>query len=290
MIDSASDLSVLEVQKAIWKRCSVRRFTDTQIQTDQISKLVEAGIRAPSGSNWQNQRFLVIDDADEIMRIGKSRFVWPYRNANMSKLKESHPAGIIGEATALIIVFSDSLSNDRRGNGEFYIWEALEIQNCAASIENILIMATAMKLASCWVSASDNMNYTRLFSGQSWRKLLSNYEIPNYFKLQGIVLLGYPTAVDEEGFPKGEAKHGATVFQSTERKPVDYYCIKSRKQNVSGDVEVSFIDRLLVRFLSRSLTLFQRASCWCDRKIHRVEIEKYLMPKSASNDCGQTQK
>lgn len=267
-----------EVQLAIWKRCSVRRFTEQKISTESLMKLVEAGIRAPSGSNWQNQRFLIVEDKDEIMRIGSCRFVWPYRNANIKKLKETHPGGIVGEASALIIVFSDSLNNDRRGNGEFHIWESLEIQNCSAAIENILIMATAMKIGTCWVSASDNMNYTRLFSGQSWRRLFSKYEIPSYYKLQGIVLLGYPAAVDHDGFPKGEAKHGATVFQSTERKPVGAYCINSRENTVSQDVAVSFIDRLRVKLLAKALIWLGRASQWCDRKIHSIEIEKYLKP------------
>ena len=274
---SISD-TVRVVEKVIWKRCSVRRFSDEKIPRDILTKLVEAGIHAPSGSNWQNQRFLVIDEAGEIVRIGKSRFVWPYRNMDESKIKKSHPAGIVGEAAALIIVFSDSLNNDRRGNGEFHIWESLEIQNCSASIENILIMATALRIASCWISASDSMNYTRMFSGKSWRNLLSNYEIPPYYKLQGIVLLGHPTAVDEEGFPIGEKKHGATVWQSTKRSPLEHYCINKRETDDSTDVAISFVDRLKVKMFAKSLGLLQRASRWCDKRIHYIEIEKYLKP------------
>lgn len=274
----APDSIATQVATAIWRRRSVRRFSDEKIPEEILVKLVEAGIQAPSGSNWQNQRFLLIDEPDEILRIGRSRFVWPYQNSAPSKIKESHPGGIIGEAAALIVVFSNSLENDRRGNGEYHIWEALEIQNCAAAIENILIMATAMRLASCWVSASDKMNYTRLFSYKSWRQLFADYQIPEYFKLQGIVLLGYPTSVDEEGFPRGEKKHGATVWQSTDRKPVEHYCIKKRSNQLPREVSVSLFDRFRIRLLARVLQLLQLASRWCDRKIHRLEIEKYLKP------------
>lgn len=275
---SEIDESAQHVMNAIRKRSSGRRFSDKKISPEFLQKLIESGIHAPSGSNWQNQRFLVIEEPDEIVRIGKSRFVWPYRNSDPSKIKKSHPAGIIGEATALIIVFSDSLENDRRGNGEYHIWEALEIQNCSASIENILIMATALKLGNCWVSASDSMNYTRMFSGQSWRKLLANYEIPSYFKLQGIVILGHPTAVDDDGFPRGEKKHGATVWQSTERKPVEHYCIKSRSNESLNDVAVTVFDKVRIKSLSKILKSLRLASRWCDKRIHQIEIEKYLKP------------
>lgn len=266
------------VETAIRKRCSVRRFSDERIDDATLQRLVEAGIRAPSGSNWQNQRFLVVSDPDEIARIGEARFVWPYRNSDPQRIRQTRPAGILGEATALLIVFSDSLNNDRRGNGEYHLWEPLEIQNCSAAIENVLIMATALKIANCWVSASDGMSYTRMFSDQSWRAVLANYEIPSYYKLQGIVLLGYPTAVDDDGFPRGEKNHGATVWQSTARRPVQDYCIRPRTERSTDEIRVSRFDRFRIRFLAKTLRIAHRVSRWCDKRIHKLEIEKYLQP------------
>ena len=173
------------IEEVIKSRCSTRIFTKEKIDKNIIRKIVEAGIYAPSASNFQNQRFLIIENADEIERIGRSRFVWPYKKADQEKMKSFNPSGIIGNATAIIIVFADSKKNDQRGLGEYYIWESVEIQNCSASIENILLMATSIGIGNCWVSASDKMNYTRLFSGKSWRKLLANYDIPDYYKIQG---------------------------------------------------------------------------------------------------------
>jgi nitroreductase len=268
------------VKHAIWHRCSVRRFSKQPIPRAKLETLVEAGVRAPSGSNWQNQRFLVIDEPSEIERIGKSRFVWPYRNVDVQQVQRNHPGGILGEGTALVVVFADSLRNDRRGNGEYYIWENLEIQNCAASIENMLIMATAMGIASCWVSASDRMSYTRLFSKQSWRSLLGKYDIPLHYKLQGIVVLGYPLRVDADGFPVGEKNHGATVWQSTQRQPLEHYCIPNR---VSAPLPLNQQrpkrwSRLRIQFLRRVLSLSISLAQRCDRAIHRLEIDRHLKP------------
>lgn len=267
------------VETAILKRRSVRNFSNQDISDEVYEKLIRAGVYAPSGSNWQNQRFLIVKDPDEINRIGQSRFVWPYLKANIDKIKEHHPAGILGKAKGLIIVFSDSSQNDRRENGEYHIWQNLEIQNCAASIQNILIMATSLKLATCWVSASDTMNFTRLFSKQSWRQLLSNYDIPLHYKLQGIVICGYPKRVDEAGYPKGEKKHGATVWQDTQRKPNEAYLIHKRdSNNPSIETCPTTLDRLIVRTLSLLIRCSRTAASVCDRIIHKIEIKKYLKP------------
>lgn len=264
------------VEIAIAHRRSVRHFTDEPISEDALDRLISAGVNAPSGSNWQNQRFLTITDQDEIMRIGKERFVWPYKGANQDKIKQSHPGGIIGHAAAVIMVFSDSKENDRRGNGEYHIWQSLEIQNCAASIENILILATAMGIGTCWISASDKMNYTRMLSGGSWRSLLSDYDIPPYYNLQGIIILGHPKSKDEEGYPKGERMHGATVWQSTARRSNDYYLIQKRDSAAKVSAQISPAERVILGVLSKGIRKLQKTTAKLDQWIHRIEFGKYL--------------
>jgi nitroreductase len=271
-----SDANALIVETAIHRRRSVRNFADKAIPQDVLDRLISAGIAAPSGSNWQNQRFLLITKSDEIARIGKQRFVWPYKGANFDKVKQSHPGGIIGHSAALVIVFSDSKDNDRRGIGEYNIWQNLEIQNCSASIENILIMATAFGLGSCWISASDTMNYTRMLSGGTWRKMLHAYDIPSYYSLQGIIMLGYPKSLDDEGYAKGESMHGATVWQSTARRPLDYYLIGKSHDGSPASPKPTAIDSFILRVLSKSLKALKKLIALLDVAIHRIEFGKYL--------------
>lgn len=275
-IHHQSEDNACVVETAIVRRRSVRHFSSRPIATYDLDRLIAAGVAAPSGSNWQNQRFLVITDPAEIMRLGSQRFVWPYKAANIPKVKESHPSGIIGHGAALIIVFSDSKENDRRGNGEYHLWQSLEIQNCAASIENILLMATALGIGSCWVSASDKMNYTRMLSGGSWRKMLINYKIPPQYSMQGIIILGYPKTKDELGYPKGESKHGATVWQTTERKPIEHYLIQERTGDEGPERDLSSTDKLTLRLLSKGIRKCQRATAILDGWVHRIEFGKYL--------------
>jgi nitroreductase len=110
------------VKDAITHRRSVRVFKDDPIPEGVLDDLITAAKSAPSGSNWQNQRYLVVTDPEEILQIGRIRFVWPYKAASQSKVKKTHLGGILGHGTALILVFADAARNDARGNGEYYIW------------------------------------------------------------------------------------------------------------------------------------------------------------------------
>jgi len=267
------------VRQSLVRRRSVRTFTDQAIPDGILDDLITVAKYAPSGSNWQNQRFLVVTDPDEIERIGKIRFVWPYKAAKLDNVKQRHPGGILGHGAALILVFADAAKNDARGNGEYHVWEALEIQNCSASIQNILTMAAAYGLGSCWVSASERMNYTRLLTGRTWRDALSGYDIPQTFKIQGVVVLGYPKNYDDEGYAIGEKKHGATNWVETERGENDAYLIKKSTPASQVHASPSKLEQLKLKVFSKGLRFFLRVVMYLDRRIHRIEYTRVLAEK-----------
>lgn len=224
-----------EVRDTILRRRSCRSFSETPIPRKDLLELVEAGVYAPSASNWQNQRFLVVDDKTEIQRIGRDRFVWPWPG-NQKAMREKEPGGLLGRASALIIVFVDAKRNDRRRNGEYHIWQHVEAQNAAASIQNILLLAAAKGIGSCWVSASEPMSYSRMLTGSAWWKTLAKYNLPRSYKIQGIVVLGYPKRKDDLGFPSGESMHGATIWQDTQRKELESYLVTEAGDTTKSDV------------------------------------------------------
>ena len=278
-MDNNNSNRVESVKDAMTHRRSVRVFKDDPIPECILDDLITVAKSAPSGSNWQNQRYLVVTNPEEIVRIGEIRFVWPYKAASQSKARKTHLGGILGHGTALILVFADAARNDARGNGEYYIWESLEIQNCAASVQNVLTMATAYGLGSCWISASDKMNYTRMLTGQSWRDALRDYEIPPSYKIQGVVVLGYPKSVDEGGYAKGEKMHGATNWVSTVREPNDFYMIREKQAGALEDPVPSGFSRLKISGYSYMIKKCLFVLQYFDKKIHRSEYKRYLKRK-----------
>jgi len=59
----------METLEAIRSRKSIRRFLDTEIPLDVIRRILEAGIRAPSGGNRQPWRFVVVTDREKIRQF-----------------------------------------------------------------------------------------------------------------------------------------------------------------------------------------------------------------------------
>jgi len=270
--------------KIITARRSVRSFSDKPISIQDIEDLVSAGIYAPSGSNAQNQRFLIITEKSDLNALGSIRWVWPYttRRSN-DQLRLSKPAGIIGSAAATIVVFSDSSLTDRRCNGEYPIWESLEVSNASASIQNILLLATAKGIASCWLSFNHKMSNTRLMSNKSVSNAFPSYRIPPYLKPQGIVILGYPNRTDDEGFPYGEEYHG-TTHQPVRRKSIDHYLVKASSSSDKITKQYSLIQRGKRKILAFVVKATSKATIYFSSKLEHLELNMIDTYKSKAKE------
>jgi nitroreductase len=255
-------------------RRSVRQYSPEPVHDADLLRIVDAGVHAPSGSNAQNQRFLLLQDPEEKRALGTLRFVWPYPSAGTMRQKKV--SGLIGEATAVVVVFADTSLTDRRDNGEYYIWQTLEAQNCAASIENMLNMATALGIGSCWLSATVGMSRSRLLGGQSWATALAHYDVPAWYRVQGVVILGYPSAgYDESGFPRGERMHGASAWSPTARKPVDAYLV-ARRPPTALATPLSRFEKFRLRACAWTTAHLLRLLARLDRHIYQLEVRRAL--------------
>jgi nitroreductase len=240
------------VAEAIRRRRSTRQFSDEPVSYETLLKLVEAGTYAPTGSNMQSQRFLIITDPDEIARLDSYRYVWPYRSSQKERRRQGR-TGVLANAKSLIVVFSDTSITRRDATGEYYsVWHALDVQNCSAAIENMLIMATSMGLGTCWISATEAMNHTRMISYRTWREALSAYDIPPEYSIQGIVAVGYDRKTDPEGFPAGEKMHGVS-WLPTARENVESYLVGKARADTQRDFP--WTQRLAIRGLGGFISL-----------------------------------
>jgi nitroreductase len=60
----------VEVEEALYTTRAMRRVRPDAVPLDVQEKILDAAIRAPTGGNAQNWRFLLVDDVDVISRIG----------------------------------------------------------------------------------------------------------------------------------------------------------------------------------------------------------------------------
>ena len=50
----------------IFKRKSIRNFSDDEVSTDKIKNLIRAGMQAPSAFNSQPWEFIIVSDEEDL--------------------------------------------------------------------------------------------------------------------------------------------------------------------------------------------------------------------------------
>lgn len=119
--------------KEIFNRRSIRVFENKEIENDLLKKLIRAGIAAPSAHKKEPRKFYIIKNKDIL-----------------KKFAEKHPYGKAFETTTCAILACGDKNKDT--NLTFLI------QDCAASLENIAILAEHYNLGTTWIGILDNGN------------------------------------------------------------------------------------------------------------------------------------
>lgn len=146
----------------IRQRRTIRKFQQKKIERAQLEKLVDAARLAPSGSNMQPLKYVIVDD-EKLVAQFFSYVRWAGYIA---------PAGNPGkgeEPVAYIVILADTEVRK----------EGYEL-DVGASAQNIFITALEDGIGSCWMGAIDR---------DGIRKLLG---IPERYLINTVAALGYP--------------------------------------------------------------------------------------------------
>jgi nitroreductase len=120
----------MDLFEAIEKRQSYRAgFKDQPVSRDDLSKIVEAALKAPSGKNGQTTNFVIIDD-QQILE-------------NIRQMHETNKA--MQQCQALIACIIDKEPE--------LVYEgcSFQVEDCAAAVENMLLAITALGYATVWI-------------------------------------------------------------------------------------------------------------------------------------------
>ncbi len=155
---------------AIKKRTSVREYADKPVEKEKLEKIVDAGRLAPTARAEEPWEFVVVTQKEKIQEL-----------AHIT----DHGKFLAGASAAIAIFCKDT---------KYYLEDG-----CAAT-ENILLAATDLGIASCWV-AGDKKFYCP--------DIARALGVPDNFKLISIISLGYPktTPVPRKKRPLKEVIH-----------------------------------------------------------------------------------
>jgi len=157
-----------ELMEIIRNRRTIRRFEATPIDQEKIEKILEAGRWAPSFSNLQPWKFIVVKDGGLKKAVDKAA-------------KESVLHWGIDEAPVVILVCADRRVDPLHA-----------IETGAAATQNMTLMAHSLGLGTGWIGIMGTEAETAL------QKL---FKFPETMRIVSLIPIGIPRES-----PKGERK------------------------------------------------------------------------------------
>jgi len=147
--------------EAVESRYSYRgRYTDAPVPEEDVKKILDAGMRAPSGCNAQTTYYYAITNKDIHQKLIEI-FNWdnPFT------------------APVIIVVATEKVTFD---------WGFdCELEDYSAAVENMLLAATALGYASCWYDGSTRMN------GNA-EKIAALLNVPENLTVRTYMAIGVP--------------------------------------------------------------------------------------------------
>ncbi len=156
----------MELQESIRSRRSVRKYWKKPIPDEVIRQILAAGMDAPSAGNLQSRHFYVVSDDTLKRSLGAA----------------AYDQNFVSEASVVVVVCMDNRISAEYGKRGVDLYA---IMDCAASIQNMLLLAHSLGVGTCWVGAFDE------------RKVSELLNLPARFRPIAIIPHGYPAESPE---------------------------------------------------------------------------------------------
>lgn len=151
----------MDIFEAIRERHSYRGdFIQERVPRDDLRAIVDAGISAPSGCNAQSTSFVIVDEASVIQAIA-----------------EVVDKPVVNSAQAVIVCVIDKKPVFQN--------ISFAVEDCAAAVENMLLVITALGYASVWIDG-----FLRKEDRAS--RLAEILKIPDNLEVRVLLPLGRP--------------------------------------------------------------------------------------------------
>lgn len=182
----------MEFMDIVKTRRSIRKFKAEPVSAEDIASILEAGRLAPSGSNLQPWRYIIVKDANVRAQLAKASPVPFFSTAPVIIVccidqEVLHSRGTryreLQEAGAFLGVSMPTEEVEallkKRGADELAIRANLAF-NAAISITHMDLRAVDLGLGTCWIGLYDSVVLKELL------------DIEDRYHIVNVLLVGYP--------------------------------------------------------------------------------------------------
>lgn len=150
----------MELIDVMLKRRSTRKFNDEPVTREELDKILQAALLAPTSMNRKPCNFMVIERKETLTDLANSK---------------DHGAGLIDGADKAIVVVADTMVADT--------W----IEDSSIALTYMHLMATELGLGSCWVQI-----HLRSKNGKDSEEIVRDIlKIDDHYRVVGIMALDH---------------------------------------------------------------------------------------------------
>lgn len=183
--------NILEFIKS---RRSTRRYKTEDVPAEQLNQIIEAGRFAPSGGNCQSTHFIVVKNKEVLTEL-----------ANLTQQEFAKMEITLGLYKSIV----NSINASKKGNYVFHYNAPVliitanqknygnNIADCACALQNMMLMANALNLGSCWINQLKWLNENPVILEYMMKLGMDESE-----RVYGALAVGYPDTAD--GLPDRE--------------------------------------------------------------------------------------
>ncbi|RLI37815.1 nitroreductase [Candidatus Bathyarchaeota archaeon] len=172
----------MEFYEVIRTRRSIRSYKPDPVPEDVLRRVLEAARIAPSGSNRQPWKFIVVRDEEVKRRL----------------VEACHNQSFIAEAPVVIVACGYNIHYNRGG----YMGDMSMLVDVAIAFTHLILAARAEGLGTCWIGSFDNEAVKRILN------------IPDDVNVVALTPLGYPRG---EGFSEPGPRKSLEDIVSVDR-------------------------------------------------------------------------
>ena len=148
------------------KRRSTRKFNDEPVTKEELEKILQAALLAPTSMNRKPCNFLVVERKETLVELSKCK---------------NHGAELIANADKAIVVVADTMIADT--------W----CEDSSIALTHMHLMATELNLGSCWVQI-----HLRDKDGVDAEEVLRDIvKIDDHYRIVGILALGHSDVIPQ---------------------------------------------------------------------------------------------